>query len=203
MKNYILITLLCLTTFGIAQNSASPRTVTTYGSVMIESTEKLYKTDITLSLENSYYADNACTTVDELKAKYFAEAKKRGVDTSKFIQDDLAYTSSGYRKGGTMLHFETNDKSEMLKVASINMAQIMPAYVQVKDVVNDEQIKQLVKQAIANAYKNAEILAEASGEKIDKVYAVSSYDLEGDTYWRTPNSSPSYLRLTVIYLLKD
>ncbi|NRD22759.1 SIMPL domain-containing protein [Winogradskyella litoriviva] len=203
MKQFVLAMLLCITTFGIAQNSVTERTITTYGSVAIESKEVLYKTDINLSLENSYYADNPCTTVEELKSKYFEALKEKGVDTSKFIQDDLAYAATGYRKGGTTLHFETKDKDEILSVTSINMAQVMPSYVQVKDLVTEKQTKELVAAAIADAQKNAYLLAEASGEKIDRIYSISSYDLDGNSYWRTPSSEPSYLRLTVVYLLKD
>ena len=71
MKQFILAALICISTFGAAQSTTKERTITTYGSVVIESDELLYKTDVTLSLENSYYADNPCTTLDELKAKYF------------------------------------------------------------------------------------------------------------------------------------
>ena len=71
MKNYIMAILLCISTLGIAQETTAKRTITTYGSVAIDANEKLYKTDVTLSLENSYYAENPCTTLEELKAKYF------------------------------------------------------------------------------------------------------------------------------------
>lgn len=203
MKQFIVALLLCISTIGIAQSPTTERTISTNGSVAIESKELLYKTDITLSLENSYYAENPCTSIDELKTKYFEAAQKLGVDTSKFIQDDLAYAATGYRKGGTLLHFETKDKAEILKLTSISMAQVMPSYVQVKDIISEKQTKELVARAIAEAQKNANILAEASGEKIDRIYSINSYDLDGDSYWRTPSSGPSYLRLTVVYLLKD
>lgn len=203
MKQFIIALLLCVSTLGIAQSATSERTISTNGSVAIESKELLYKTDITLSLENNYYAENPCTSIEELKTKYFEAAKNLGVDISKFIQDDLAYAATGYRKGGTLLHFETKDKAEILNVTSINMAQVMPSYVQVKDIISEKQTKELVEKAIAEAQKNANILAEASGEKIDRIYSINSYDLDGDSYWRTPSSGPSYLRLTVVYLLKD
>jgi uncharacterized protein YggE len=203
MKQFILAALICISTFGAAQSTTKERTITTYGSVVIESDELLYKTDVTLSLENSYYADNPCTTLDELKAKYFAEVKKRGVDVSKFIQDDMAYSATGYRNDGTTLHFQTKDKEEMLSVVTIKMAQVMPSYVQVKDVVSEDEVKQLAKKAISEARENAELLAEISGEKVDKIYSINSYDLDGSSYWRSPSSGPSYLRLTVVFLLKD
>lgn len=203
MKQFIVALLLCTSVHGIAQNPTTERTISTNGSVAIESKELLYKTDITLSLENSYYAENPCTSIEELKTKYFEAAKNLGVDISKFIQDDLAYAATGYRKGGTLLHFETKDKAEILNVTSINMAQVMPSYVQVKDIITEKQTKELVAKAIAEAQNNANILAEASGEKIDRIYSINSYNLDGDSYWRTPSSGPSYLRLTVVYLLKD
>ncbi|NRD20489.1 hypothetical protein HNV08_10560 [Winogradskyella eckloniae] len=203
MKQLILVILLCVSTLGIAQDNKAVRTITTYGSVEIQSEKKQYKTDVTLSLENNYYAENPCTTLEELKAKYFEAVKKLGVDTSKFVQDDLAYAATGYRKDGTILHFETLEKTEILKVTSINMAQVMPSYVQVRDVVSKNQLKELVNSALKKAKANALLLTEASGEELDRIYSINSYDLDGDAYWRTPNSGPSYLRLTVVYLLKD
>ncbi|WP_299101409.1 SIMPL domain-containing protein [uncultured Winogradskyella sp.] len=203
MKQLILGMLLCLSTFAMAQENTNQRSITSYGSVVIESEEQLYKTDVTLSLENSYYAENPCTTLDELKTKYFEAIKKLGIDTSKFIQDDLAYAATGYRKGGTVFHFETTDKEEILKVTGINMTQVMPSYVQVKDVLSEKQIEELAKSALLNANKNAELLAKTAGEELDRIYSINSYDLDGSSYWRTPNSGPSYLRLTVVYLLKN
>ncbi|WP_299123392.1 SIMPL domain-containing protein [uncultured Winogradskyella sp.] len=203
MKHFIIVVLLCISTFGISQNATTERTITTYGSVVIESNELLYKTDVTLSLENNYYAENPCTTLEELKEKYFKEVKNRGVDITKFVQDDMAYSATGYRNDGTTLHFETKDKEEMLSVVQIKMAQVMPSYVQVKNIISKDEVKKLAKEAIEEARKNAELLAEVSGEKIDKIHSINSYDLDGNSYWRSPSSGPSYLRLTVIYALKD
>lgn len=204
MKQFILVILLCISTFGIAQNSTSERTITVYGSAKKNSVELIYKTDVTLSLESGYYAENPCTTLEELEAKYFEELKNLNIDTSKFIRDDLAYAASGYRKDGTVLRFETKDKAEILKVTSIRMTQAMPSYVQVKSVISEAEIKILTKQALADARKNAELLAESAGEEVDKIYSIGgSYSSDGDEYWRSPSIDPEYYRLTVVYTLKD
>jgi len=107
----------------------------------------------------------------------------------------MAYSATGYRNDGTILHFQTNNKEEMLSVATIKMAQVMPSYVQVKDVVSEDEVKQLAKKAIKEARKNAELLAEISGEEVDKIYSINSYDLDGN--------SDIILRIDFITILID
>ncbi|WP_400078156.1 hypothetical protein [Winogradskyella sp. R77965] len=204
MKQFILAALLCISTFGMAQTITNQRTVTVYGSALKPTNEVLYKTEVTLTMDNGYYDDSPYKTLDDLMAKYYEELKKENVDISKFTRDDLAYVASGYRKKGTTLRFITKDKKEILRVTGIKMAQVMPSYVQVKSETTDEDVKMLTKKALVDARKNAEILTESAGEELDKIYSInSSYSSGYDSYWKSPNSSSEYFSITVVYTLKD
>lgn len=204
MKHLIIILLLGISTFGIAQTTNAKRTITVYGSVVKPSDNAIYKTDITLTLDSGYYGDGPCQTLDELMEKYYAEIKKQNIDPSKFTRDDLAYVSTGYRKDGTVLRFETTDKNEIIKVTSVKMGQVFPSYVQMKSILSESEIKRLTKKALENARQNAEVLAEIAGEQIDQIHAISgSYDSASDAYWQSPTADSDYFRLTVVYTLKN
>lgn len=203
MKQFILIVMFCVSIFGKAQNPTAEKTITVYGSVEKVLEGGTYKTEVTLSLENGYYGDGPYKTLDELLTKYYEEVKKLNIDTSKFTRADLAYAATGYRKEGTILRYETKSKKDILKVTSIKMSQAMPSYVQVKYKTSEAEIKLLTQKALKDARENAEILTEASGEELDKIYSITSYNLGEDDYWRVPNSNPEFFRITVVYTLKD
>ena len=204
MKQFIIIALLCISTFGIAQTTTDKRTVTVYGSAIKPVNEVFYKTEVTLTMDNGYYDDSPYKTLDDLMAKYYEELKKENVDISKFTRDDLAYVASGYRKEGTILKFITKDKKEILKVTGIKMAQIMPSYVQVKSETKEADIILLTEKALINARRNADIIADSMGSEIDEILSINTgYSIGNDDYWRSPNSGPDYFNLTVVYTLKD
>lgn len=203
MKRFILMVLLCVSTFAISQNSTgNPRTITVQGSAVRSSKNIVYKTNITLSLENNYYADNPCGTIEELEEKYFTELKKQHIDKSKFVKDELAYAGTGYRKNRTMYRFETPSKDEILKVVGIKMGQVQTSYVQVKTLLDQDEIKALTKMALKDARNNANMVAEITGEKLGKIYSISG-NYGAYEYWRTPSSDEDYFRLTVVYTLID
>jgi len=206
MKQFILAALLCISAFGIAQNettTGTERTIIVYGSAEKPLENVTYKTEITLTLDNGYYDDGPYKTLDELLAKYYAEVKGLSIDTSKFTRDDLAYAAAGYRKEGTILKFETKNKKDIIKLTSVNMSQVTPSYILIKSKLSEAEIKFLTTKALEDARKNAEILAEVSGVKIDKIFSISSSNLGSDTYWRSGNTDPEYYRLTVVYTLKE
>lgn len=204
MKHILIVALFLISNFGIAQNTTNERTITVYGSTKKIPSVVVYKTDVTLSLENSYYSDNPCATLEELEAKYYEELKKLNIDTSKFTKDDLAYAATGYRKDGTILRFETKNKAEIIEVTSIRMTQVMPSYVQVKSILSESEIKLLTQNALADARKNADFIAEIAGEEVDKIFSIGgSYGSGKDEYWRSPSADSEYFTLTVVYALKN
>lgn len=203
MKHFITTVVICVSLFGFSQQiQPNLKTITVNGSADIISSTVLYKTEVTLSLDNNYYTDNPCTTIDELKAKYFAELKKQGIDTSKFKENQLAYFASGYRKDGTILTYITSDKDEILKVSKLKMGQINAAYVQTKSEVDDNQTAKIIKQAVEDARNNAQLIANASGKKLGEIQSISSYDISADTYWQSLNYKHPKLRLTVVFALQ-
>lgn len=203
MKNLIITAVLCFSIFGFSQNTQnSVRTITVSGSAEVITKAPLYKTEVTLSLENNYYADNPCTTLDELKAKYFAEIEKQGIDSSKFEDDELRYAATGYRKEGTILIFTTSDKDEVLKINKLKMGQTTPSYVQMKHEVDESQLYKSLKIAMDDAKDNAELIAKASGLELGNIHSVTNYDSRETTYWQSMNSTPLKLRVTVVYSVK-
>lgn len=204
MRQFILLALISISTFGIAQNNlTNHRTITVYGTVEKPLEDVIYKTEVTLTIEKGYYDEGPYKTLNELLTKYYDEVKGLNIDMSKFVRDDLAFAATGYRKEGTILRYQTDNKEDIIKLTSIKMSQVLPSYIQVKSKMTDEQIKSLTEKALKDARNNAEILAEASGGEIDKIFSIGSYDLGSYTYWRTANSVPEFFRLTVVYTLKD
>lgn len=201
MKQFILGILLCVSTLGIAQNTSDKRTISVYGVAEKTTQTITYKTDVTLTLDNSYYTDDPYNSLDELLVKYYEKVDELNIDKSKFTEDKLAYVSSGYRKDGVVLRFETNDKAEILKLTSIRMAQVMPAYVQVKTETPEADMKNLMTAALKNARKKADMLAAINGDKIDKIDSIVS-DYDTSTYWQSPNTDSEYVRLSVVFTLK-
>ncbi|WP_179351987.1 SIMPL domain-containing protein [Winogradskyella vidalii] len=201
MKQFALAILLCISTFSIAQNTTDKRVISVFGVAVKTSQSVTYKTDVTLTLDNSYYGEDPYSSLDELLAKYFEKVAELNIDKSKFTEDELSYVSSGYRKDGTVLRFETNDKDEILKVASIRMLQVMPSYIQVKTETPESEMKKLMASALENAREKAEMLAALSGEEIDEIDSISS-DYDTATYWQSPNTDSEYVRLSVNFTLK-
>ena len=201
MKQLILAILLCVSTLGIAQNTSGRRTISVYGVAEKTTQTITYKTDVTLTLDNSYYTDDPYNSLDELLVKYYEKVDELNIDKSKFTVDKLAYVSSGYRKDGTVLRFETNDKAEILKLTGIRMAQVMPAYIQVKTETPEADMKNLMTTALKNAREKADMLATINGDKIDEICSIVS-DYDTSTYWQSPNTDSEYVRLSVVFTLK-
>ena len=203
MKKFILMTLLCVSSLAIAQNlKATPRTITVNGSSLNTSKEVVYKTKVILSMDNNYYADVPCTTLKELQEKYFGELKKQSLDISKFVEDELAYSTMGYRTNGIVYRFETKSKDDIVKVLGLKMSQVQTSYVKVKSLLTQGEIKTLTKAALKDARQNAEMVADVSGEKLGNIYSISgNYGLNED--WSALTSDEDYFRLTVVYTLLD
>jgi len=203
MKKFILMTLLCVSSLAIAQNlKATPRTITVNGSTLNTSKEVVYKTKVILSMDNNYYADVPCTTLKELQEKYFGELKKQSLDISKFVEDELAYSTMGYRTNGIVYRFETKSKDDIVKVLGLKMSQVQTSYVKVKSLLTQGEIKTLTKAALKDARQNAEMVADVSGEKLGNIYSISgNYGPNED--WTALTSDEDYFRLTVVYTLLD
>lgn len=204
MKHFIMVFMFCLAYVSSSQNICNQdATITVYGSAHPTVASVKYKTDITLSLENDYYSNNPCSTLEELKTKYFTEVKKQGIDISKFENDDLGYAALGYRKSGTILRFTTHDKEEILKLNKIKMGQVRSSYVQMKTEMDDTQLEETLQAALKDAEKNAQLMAKAAGKTIEGLHAISSFDLGRKTFWQSINSTPTKLRVTAVYKLKE
>ena len=90
MKQFALAILLCISTFGISQNTADKRVISVYGVAEKTTQTTTYKTDVTLTLENSYYGDSPYNSLDELLAKYYEKVAELNIDKSK--NDDKVLT---------------------------------------------------------------------------------------------------------------
>lgn len=202
MKQFALAILLCISTFGMAQSTTDKRVISVYGVAEKTTQTTIYRTDVTLTLENSYYGDSPYNSLDELLAKYYEKVAELNIDKSKFTVDELSYVSSGYRKDGTVLRFETNNKAEILKLTGIRMAQVMPAYIQIKTETPDADMKKLMALALENAREKAEMLAAISGEEIGEICSIVSSDYNASTYWQSSNTDSEYVTLEVVFTLK-
>lgn len=203
MKHLFLTLILCISTLSWAQQTNTlNRTVTAYGTANTDSESNLYKTDVTLSMDN-YYENNPCKTLDELKEKYIEALKKLNVDTSKLTDEPLAFASLGYKTDGTILRFITDSKEEITQLVSLKMPQVKTSYIQMKTNISEKDIEKLLVSAINNANNNATALAKAAKAKIGKVVSISSYNYNKDSYWKSLNNTSEVVRVTVVYQLID
>ncbi len=201
MKQLALAFLLSFSAVVLAQQVPHQRLISVNGIAESKSPTLTYKTDVTLTMDNNYYGEGPYNTLAELKTKYYETLTDLGIDTSKFVEDPLAYAATGYRKEGIVLRFETKDEAEILKVTGVRMIQVLPSYVQVKSEISEAQLEHLMTLALEDARKNADLLASTMDVKIKDIHTVvTNYDRS--TYWMSPSSDLDYIRVTVSYTLK-
>lgn len=203
MKQIITLAMLCVASICLSQSTFyEDDYITVYGYADPVEESTIYKTDVTLSIENNYYNETCCNTLEELKKKYFAEAEKLGIDISKFELDEFGYDALGYRKPGAIYRFETDNKEEILNVRRIKLIQAKASYVQMKIELSDKEIKRTLELALEDAEKNATVIAKLADRKLDEIKSISSYEIGAEPYWQSINTKPRNMRLTVIYKLK-
>ncbi len=197
MKKLILsIAFIAITTMTFAQGNKSYIEVT--GVAEFEKSVEKYIAKVIVSKELIYDShtgsstDTLATTINTLTEKYFKKLTTTNFDTKKLKEDKFGYLTTGFRKEGKLLVFETASEKEYMKLLSVNLdgTQIYNRYAVYKLTTNTAT--ELAKKAIENAKQKAQLVAKSTNRKIGEIITISDnnqnkskevlyYDNLGDT----------------------
>lgn len=198
MKKLIVLVTLFVTIMVQAQEKESPRTVSTSGIAPIERVTTNYRIRTTLNMEQLYYTDPQCRSLEEFKEKYFSALKEQGFDPSVFVEKKMDFLALGYQKEGTVLQFESSSLEKVEKLLNVKMNGVTLQY-QFKSVLDPEKKETLLKQALADAKSNALKLCAIAGTSLGKIISISENAPKADIWNSYYNDHEEFLSLHVIY----
>lgn len=199
MKNLgLILALFC--SFGVTGQPTvtNMNTLSVTGSALVERTTKLYRAKISLNMEQLYYADPTCKSLDDLKEKYFKELKIQGLDASKLIEKKMAFLAYGYQRDGTVLIFETTSAEKIEKLAKVKMTGITVQY-EMKTEIKPEQRRVLLRKALENAEENAERICEITAKKLGEVLTITESNIPRSKWIAYHSDYGEYITVYVTY----
>lgn len=201
MKRLIFITSLFFAFMVKAQTKDSRKTVSASGNALIERVTTNYKVKATLNMEQLYYSDPQCRSLEEFKEKYFASLKEQGFDPGSFEEKKMEFLALGYQKEGTVLQYESASKEEVEKLLSVKMTGVTVQY-QFKSILDPAKKDILLKKALANAKSNAMKLCEISGTTLGDVISISESSPKTNMWNSYYNDYEEFLNLHVVFEMK-
>lgn len=195
-----LITVLCFCCLFIA-NAQKDNTISVVGTALTERETTEYRIKATLNMDQVYYSDPQCRSLEEFKAKYFKALEEEGIDPSIFQEEKMEFLTLGYQKEGTVLKFETTSKKMAEKLMGIKMNGVTLQY-QFKAVLTDEKRNELRKKALADARTNAEQLCKISGGTLGDIISISESTPRPEIWNTYYESYDELLSLNVSFQLK-
>ena len=198
MKKVIFILILLI---GITTNAQEKRTVTASGSASIKRETTDYRVKATLNMEQVYYSDPQCKSLEEFKEKYFEALKENGFDPKAFKESKMEFLTQGYQKEGTILKFETTSKEMVEKLMRVKMNGVSLQY-QFKSVLSPEQRNKLRQEALTDAKANATQLCEISGSSLGEITSISESTPRSEVWNSYYDSYEELLTLSVSFELK-
>jgi hypothetical protein len=197
MKKVIAILILFI---GIMTNAQEKRTVTSTGSAIIKRETTHYRIKATLNMDQAYYSDPQCKSLEEFKEKYFNALRENGFDPKAFEESKMEFLTLGYQKEGTILKFETTSKEMAEILMSVRMNGITLQY-QFKSVLSPEKRNELRTKALADARANAEQLCEISGGTLGAIMNISESAPRPELWSSYYDSYEELLTLSVSFQL--
>ena len=198
MKKVIFILILLI---GITTNAQEKRTVTASGIALIKRETTDYRIKATLNMEQVYYSDPQCKSLEEFKEKYFKALKENGFDTKTFNESKMEFLTQGYQKEGTILKFETTSKAMVEKLMRIKMNGVSLQY-QYKSVLSPAQRNKLRQEALTDAKANATQLCKISGSSLGEIISISESTPRSEVWNSYYDSYEELLTLNVSFELK-
>ncbi|WP_350287593.1 SIMPL domain-containing protein [uncultured Croceitalea sp.] len=203
MKRILFFTLAALLTLSVKAQSVDKKqkTITVSGSSVIKRELVTYKAKVTLNMDQAYYSNPECKTLDELKDMYLEKVRKNGLDTSKFKENKLEFMTYGYQKDGTVLSYESATKEDIETLSAIKMAGVTYAY-SFKFEMTEAQRKTFLESALKEAEENAKRVCEASGQTIGEIISISETSPMLSIWKNYHQDYPEYTSVNVAYELK-
>lgn len=194
-----LITVLCFCCLFIA-NAQKDNTISVVGTALIERETTEYRIKATLNMDQVYYSDPQCRSLEEFKAKYFKTLGEEGIDPSIFQEEKMEFLTLGYQKEGTVLKFETTSKEMAEKLMGIKMNGATLQY-QFKSVLRPEKRNELRRKALVDARANAAELCKISGGTLGEITSISENAPRQETWSTYYDSYNELLTLHVSFQL--
>ena len=198
MKKVVSILILLI---GIMTNAQENRTVSATGSAIIKRETTEYRIKATLNMDQVYYSDPQCRSLEEFKEKYFKTLREDGFDPKVFTEQKMEFLTLGYQKEGTVLKFETTSKEMAEKLMRIKMNGVTLQY-QFKAVLTAEKRNELRKKALADARANAAQLCKISGGTLGDITSISESAPRPEVWSSYYDSYEELLSLSVSFQLK-
>jgi hypothetical protein len=164
----IILVLLCSFWSTAQQREIKNNTVSVSGRAIVEKTVTRYKAKVSLNMEQLYYSDPTCKSLEDLKEKYFKELKLNGIDSTEFIEKKMEFLAYGYQREGTVLVLETSSKDKIEKLAKVKMTGVTVQY-QLKSEITPERHTVLINNSLADARENAERICKIAGKKLGQI----------------------------------
>ena len=192
----IILVLLCSFWSTAQQREIKINTVSVSGRAIVEKTVTRYKAKVSLNMEQLYYSDPTCKSLEDLKEKYFKELKLNGIDSTEFIEKKMEFLAYGYQREGTVLVLETSSKDKIEKLAKVKMTGVTVQY-QLKSEITPERHPVLINNSLADARENAERICKIAGKKLGQIVSISDSSIKYST-WNSYHSG--YEEYTTIYV---
>jgi uncharacterized protein YggE len=192
----IILVLLCSFWSTAQQREIKNNTVSVSGRAIVEKTVTRYKAKVSLNMEQLYYSDPTCKSLEDLKEKYFKELKLNGIDSTEFIEKKMEFLAYGYQREGTVLVLETSSKDKIEKLAKVKMTGVTVQY-QLKSEITPERHTVLINNSLADARENAERICKIAGKKLGQIVSISDSSIKYST-WNSYHSG--YEEYTTIYV---
>ena len=197
----IIIVLLCSFWSNAQQKDPQRNTVSVSGRVPIERTTTLYKARVSLNMEQLYYSDPTCKSLEEFKDKYFKELKIHGIEAGEFTEKQMDYLAYGYQRDGTVLELETSSEEKIKSLAKVKMTGVTVQY-QFKSIITKESRQTLLETALADAKQNANLVCKVANKKLGDIVSISDTAIQA-TVWNSYGSTyQEYITIYVTYMME-
>ncbi len=152
-------------------------------------------------MDQVYYSDPQCKSLEEFKEKYFKTLREEGFNPDDFEESKMEFLTMGYQKEGTVLKFKTADNALAEKLLTLKMNGVTMQY-QFKAVLTAEKRNELRKKALADARANAVQLCKISGGTLGDITSISESAPRPEVWSSYYDSYEELLSLSISFELK-
>jgi uncharacterized protein YggE len=201
MRKLATIVLVFVATIAHAQQQEKQKTVNATGSAVIERETTAYRIKVTLNMDQVYYSDPQCKTLEEFKDKYYSALTKEGFDPTKFEEKKMEFLTLGYQKEGTILQFYSTSKQMAEKLMNVKMNGVSLQY-SAKATLTSTKKDILRKEALADARAHAMQLCKIAGTTIGDIVYISENAPRTDVWKSYYDSYEELLSITVSFQME-
>ncbi|MFD0796123.1 SIMPL domain-containing protein [Maribacter chungangensis] len=201
MKKTMTLIVLFAAIIGNAQTKETQRTTTVMGSATLEREVTAYKIKVTLNMDQVYYADPQCKTLEEFKDKYYAALTREGFDPSQLVEKKMEFMTLGYQKEGTILQLETTSKEMAEKLMKVRLNGVSLQF-NTKNTLTAAKRSLARKEALEDARTHAEELCKIAGKSLGEIVYISENTPVTGIWKSYYDSYEEYFSITVGYQMK-